>query len=233
MSPRVVAVVPARAGSQRLPGKNRLLLEGRSLFDRAIDGALDAPSIDVVVATTDDPDLLAGEPRDRVTVLDRPARLADSHATTVDVVLDVLDRTGDPEIVVLLQPTSPLRLPADIDACVRELDRAPASCGSVVTVCANEHPVEWVFDHVDGELRPVFGWDATTGRSQDKGQRFRLNGAVYAVRSSALRSGAGFVGPGSRMVEMPSLRSVDIDVAADFEIAAALLRSGLIDGAAT
>ena len=63
---QVIAVVPARRGSKRLAGKNRRLLDGRSLFDRALDCALESSSIGEVIATTDDPELLAGRSRERM-----------------------------------------------------------------------------------------------------------------------------------------------------------------------
>lgn len=222
---RVVAVVPARMGSQRLPGKNRRLLGGRSLFDRAVDCALSASSIDEVLVTTDDPYLLAGDSRERVTLVPRPDDLAGAKVSTKDVVRNLFETYPLPDIVVLLQPTSPLRTPSDVDGCVDLLSSSPDSCPSVVSVCVVEHPIEWTFNENDGELDPVFGWDALAARSQDQPIRYRLNGAVYAVRGEAIAGGVGFVTTGSRMIEMSAMCSVDIDTGQDFEFARALLRA--------
>ncbi len=222
---QVIAVVPARRGSKRLAGKNRRLLDGRSLFDRALDCALESSSIGEVIATTDDPELLAGSSRERMTMVTRPGDLAGDQVATIDVVRDLFRTRRCPDVVVLLQPTSPLRTPSDVDRCVDLLLASPASCRSVVSVCRTDHPVEWTLDSSDGvELHPVFGWDAFTRRSQDHPTRCRPNGAVYAIRT-ALSDGTGFVGPGTRMVEMSARRSIDIDTALDFDIASAILRS--------
>jgi len=223
MRSSVVAVVPARLGSQRLPGKNRRQLAGQSLFDRAIECALTAVTVHEVIGSTDDPALLARPPQDRVTMLPRAAHLATDRSSTLEVILDVFERVGVPDVLVLLQPTSPLRVPDDVDACVSLLLASP-QCPSVVTTCTTEHPIEWTFENRHGVIEPVFGWDALTGRSQDQPLRHRLNGAVYAVRGEHLVAGGTFVSPGTQLIEMPHSRSVDIDTEADFVLAATLLK---------
>ncbi len=121
-SPSVVAVVPARAGSKGIPGKNLRRVAGRSLVRRTVDAAGAAASIDVVVVSTDGDAIAAEGELAGARVVRRPADLAGDEASSESAVLHVLDvlaATGDePEVVVFLQATSPFTDPADLDAAV-------------------------------------------------------------------------------------------------------------------
>ena len=117
--------------------------------------------------------------------------------------------------MVLLQPTSPLRTAADIDAAIRTL----VECGapSCVSVAPVEQSPYWMVrvgdDHVVTPLLPPLA-DAT--RRQDLPLVYVFNGAVYAARAEWLRRERRFVGDGSVAVVMPAERSIDIDTAEDF-----------------
>ena len=125
----MVAVVPARAGSQGLPGKNLARIGGLSLVGRAVQAARDAGVAEVVV-TTDGADIAAEARRLDCTVVDRPAELATGDSRTVDAVLHVVRTLALPDdtLVLLLQPTSPLRTGADVRAV---LDRHAATLTAV------------------------------------------------------------------------------------------------------
>lgn len=217
----VVAVVPARAGSRRLPGKNLLKVEGRTLVEHAIDCGLNARSVDRVVLTTDDPEVLRLPIDPSVVRIERPPELATDSASTSAVLHDVITRTGVPRVVVLLQPTSPLRTPEDVDRTVDAL-LSHRGTPSVATAARLEHPLEWCFDVSGGEIQPIFGWEPFTTRSQDLPTRYTLNGAVYAVRGDHVSARGPLVGPGTRIIEMPASRSVDVDTYHDYLLVSAL-----------
>jgi N-acetylneuraminate synthase len=218
-------LVPARGGSKGLSGKNLSLLGGIPLVARAVRTALRAarhlegPSR--VVCSTDDP-AIASTAREWGAEVPfvRPAELATDEARTLDVArhaLAALD--GEFTAVVLLQPTSPLTEPQDVVGALR-LFRA--SGGPVASVCAAEHPPEWHHRLAeDGRLAPVLP-DVSLSRRQDAGPSFRPNGAIY-VAAPAQVHGDGFWARETRGSVMPPERSVDVDSAADLEVARALL----------
>lgn len=224
-APRVVAIVPARAGSKRVPGKSRRRVGGRTLVDRAVDAALSATTVSSVVVTTDDPAIACRPSDPGVLVLDRPPELATDEAASLDVVRDVLSRIDRVDIAVLVQPTAPFRIGTDIDACVQLVLDDPTGA-PVVTVVEVEHPIEWTFEFENERLVPLAGWAGLPHRSQESATRFRLNGAVYAAGSAFLASGNGFLGPSTRAVVMPAARSLDIDTEFDLELAECMVERG-------
>ena len=214
-----IAVIPARGGSKGVPGKNLLEVAGTSLLARAVSCAHDAAAIDRVVVTTDDKRIAAAARELGVGVVDRPAELATDAAPTSPAVLHALDQVGsDHEIVVLLQPPSPLRTGADVDAVVQRLadDRALASITSVYEV-GDTHPAR-MYRLADGVLQPLDP-DLERVRRQDLPPVYHRNGAIYATRVDALRaSGELIVEPVAGYV-MDARWTVNIDTPADLAVA--------------
>jgi N-acylneuraminate cytidylyltransferase len=210
---RTWAVVPARAGSKGLPGKNVAPLAGRPLVEHAIAQGARVAGIDEVVVTTDDPQVAAVAHRLGVRVVDRPEELAGDLARSVDAVVHALDavEAADDDLVVLLQPTSPLRSDADVAGCLARADGA----GAVVTVCeADHHPFKG-FVEVDGALVPVRELDDLEAPRQALPRALRPNGAVYVVGVGQLRREGRFLVAPVDVVEVPLERSLDVDTAAD------------------
>ncbi|HEY8340090.1 MAG TPA: acylneuraminate cytidylyltransferase family protein [Egibacteraceae bacterium] len=214
-----LALVPARGGSKGLPGKNLALVGGRTLVARAVEAALAVARIDEVAVSSDDAAILAEARRAGATPLHRPAALAGDEATTIDLVRAVLAERDDVDVLVVLQPTSPLREPVDVERCLDALTQAPAAA----TVCALNHPPSWLL-RIDerGALEPLGGWDDVVRRRQDAAPVYALNGAVYAARAAHLRAGGELVGPLTAAVVMPPERSVDVDDALDLQLARVL-----------
>lgn len=222
---RVLALITARGGSKGLPGKNVRPVRGRPLIDFTIAAAREATCVDLVVLSTDDDEIA------RVALacgcevpFRRPAALASDEAKSMDVVMHALDQLPPHDVVVLLQPTSPAREAADIDACVQRLVDAQAP--ACVSVCPAQESPYWMFrlgEHA--RLTPLFDTPAAT-RRQDLPPVFVLNGAVYAARTDALRRMGSFLGPETVAHVMPRERSIDIDTLEDFETFARQLPGG-------
>ena len=175
-----------------------------------------AAGLNEVVVSSDDEAILAEARACGASAERREAALATDDTPTVAVLRDYLEQRPEVEALVLLQPTSPLRTPADVRACLDALDGADR----VVTVTPSEHPVPWTFRVTDdGRLDPVLGWDAVATRRQDAESTYRLNGAVYVLRAEVIRRGDPLIGPGTAAVAMPPERSIDIDGELDLEIA--------------
>ena len=111
-----IAIVPARGGSKRLPGKNLLLLGGKPLLQWTLEAASASKYLDEIIVSSDDPEILSVATENGVSAKLRPNELSSDTAGTVDTILYALSKYAeDFDYVVLLQPTSPLRNVDDID----------------------------------------------------------------------------------------------------------------------
>lgn len=221
---KVLFLIPARAGSKGLPGKNLALLAGIPLVGRAARTARAAARSfpgSRVVCSTDGPDIATAAREWGAEVpFVRPAELATDSASTVDVVRHALGALGDPfDAVVLMQPTSPLIEPEDVRAALALFHETRSP---VVSVCAAEHPVDWHhrMDHA-GRLVPVIHRADALQRQQLE-PSYRPNGAVYVATPSQLAD-SGFLTPDTCGYLMPAERSVDVDSQADLDAARRVL----------
>jgi CMP-N,N'-diacetyllegionaminic acid synthase len=213
----VLAVIPARGGSKGLPGKNILPVQGRPLIAWTVQAARDSRYIDRVIVSSDDDVIIAAAVAAGCDApFRRTAALATDEASSADVVLDALQRIPGHDIVVLLQPTSPLREARDIDGALELLlaSSAPA-CASVRP--AEDHPY-WTFRLEDDRLRRYAGDAARLPlRRQDLPPAWCLNGAVYAARTAWFASEHTFLSDRTVGFQMPAERSLDIDTAVDMD----------------
>lgn len=214
---RVLGVVPARAGSKRLPGKNRTPLGGRPLVEWTFAAASSATTLDAVHVSSDDPVVLTHARRAGLVARPRPAHLAGDRVRNVEVLRAIVGDAFD--IVALLQPTSPLRTGADIDRCLARLVEAGPECPACVSVTPvtelDTLPLAVLRRLTDGRSWPVTDRRAAT---------HRLNGAVYATWTAHLQAGGDLAPPGATAYVMPPSRSIDIDTAE--QLAAAEARLG-------
>lgn len=225
---RIIGVIPARGGSKGLPGKNIRPLDGRPLIAWTIEQAGSCGFFDRVIVSTDDEQIAAVARSAGAEVpFIRPPELATDEAKTIDVILHALDwlkaQSDVPDIVALLQATSPLRTAGDIAAALDTLFAAGAR--SVISVCKSEHHPFWSNvlpenGSLDGFLRP----ELLDRNRQDLPVCYRLNGAIYVAYYDVLREQKGFFGTGSVAYVMPVDRSVDIDTELDFDFTEFLLQ---------
>ncbi len=221
----VLGLITARGGSKGLPRKAVADLGGRPLVAWTVDAAMRSRTLTRIVTSTDDLEIAdaARHAGSEIPLL-RPAHLAtddSAHILTVEHTLDWLhvDRAYSPDYVVLLQPTSPLRSPDDIDAAVTLAveTRADAVCGVCV---ASPHPQRAMTLGADGTLSHFVGLARTADpRRQDLEPAFAPNGAIFVNRRSALLRDRTFVPPGTRAYVMPPDRSIDVDTPWDLELA--------------
>ena len=243
----VLAVIPARGGSKGIKNKNLVEIAGKSLLEWTVDAVRAAKTVDHLFVSTDSIDILRFvegvldvEPLVEgvldVEPLIRPPHLATDHASSEDVVLHALDRTREwgflADVTVMLQCTSPLTLPEDIDGTVEAL-LAPAGMtggveySSALSVTPFEKFLWWDM----GTKKGVVGiqHDQTQRREmrQERHGQFMENGAVYAMKTEAfLDSGSRFCGYTNTYV-MPKERSIEVDDPHDLVIAEALLNARL------
>ena len=211
-----LALITARGGSKSIPCKNILEVANKPLIAHTIIAAQEAESIDRIVVTTNCSKIGAIARHWGAEVpFERPEELARDDTPSIPVVIHALEwlRTHqryDPDYIVLLQPTSPLRMPQDIDAAVQmAYERAADSVVSVRPV--KDHPT-WMMEVNDqGKMQPWIGAEKIATHRQYHSSLYVLNGAIYVVRPEVLISRQQWYAEETYPYVMPTERSVDID----------------------
>ena len=224
--PKVLALIPARGGSRRLPGKNLLKLCGEPITVWSIKAAQQSKYVDRIVVSTDSDEIaeVARAAGADVPFM-RPNYLASDTASSLDVVkhaLNELNQKGQCyEFIVLLQPTSPLRTSKHIDESFELLQSKDAD--AIVGVTELDHPIELTNRLPDDlSMKGFFTTDSHL-RSQDFPKRYRVNGAIYLVRvESLIKENTIFLSDRIYAYKMDREVSVDIDTPYDFRLADAL-----------
>jgi CMP-N,N'-diacetyllegionaminic acid synthase len=221
----VLAVVPARGGSKGLPRKNIRELAGLPLIGYSIRAGLDCPLVDRTVVTTEDEEIKASALRLGAEVIDRPHQYATDSSQTHDVVVHLVHELGKsnqvPDIIALLQPTSPLRTSKHLTESLELFLASNAS--SLVSVCECEHHPFKSLKREEGYLRPLFGYKALEQRRQDLPQAFRPNGAIFLISiDKFMQERMFFVDPILSYV-MDTAYSIDIDTEMDLQLASVIM----------
>lgn len=212
----VLAIIPARGGSKGIPGKNLKLLAGKPLIAWTIEAALAANCVTRTIVSTDDPAIaeVANKAGAELPFV-RPAELASDTASTADVVTHALTECPGYDYFVLLQPTSPLREAADIDAAFNAM-LAAGMDGCVSVSVAQDSPWLMYLDDEHGRLKPVLPPFEQGMRRQDLPQTLLLNGAIYFVRTELFLRTAVFINEKTSGYILPDERAIDIDTYTDF-----------------
>lgn len=228
-SDNILAVIPARAGSKRLINKNTLSLFGKPLIQWTIDAAVESEQFQTIMVSTDSEEI-AGVVKNvnnvEIPYLRSP-ELSNDHATSIDVILDVIsyyESIGyDFDVVVLLQPTSPLRTSQNIVESIDFFYRKNAD--SVVSLTECEHSPLWCNSlPSDLSLSGFIPKKLVSSRSQDLPKYYRLNGAIYIAKKELLKQyKTFFLGDSTYGYIMDKEESVDIDDEFDFSLAKFIL----------
>jgi len=223
---KIIAIIPARGGSKGIPRKNIKLLNDKPLIAYSIEAALKSRRVNRVIVSTEDREIAEISKRYGAEVIDRPKELARDDSPTIDAILHALGLLEKseyiPDVVVLLQPTSPLRNAEDIDNAIELF--LSNDCESVVSVCEIERSPYWSFKIENGYLKPIFGGNYVKMRRQDLPKAYMPNGAIYIATPETLRKYKSFYCPKTVPYIMPLERSVDIDNEIDFMLAALIMK---------
>jgi CMP-N,N'-diacetyllegionaminic acid synthase len=215
--PKICGIIPARGGSQRLPRKNLLPLAGMPLIGHSIRAALECPGITDCIVSTEDDEIKGVALAYGARVSDRPAYLATDAAQTHGVVAHVLKElqaAGElPDYFVLLQPTSPLRRAAHIQACIEAFFASTAACA--ISVTREEHHPYKDFIVRDGFLHPLFEGQNPELVRQELPEVYRQNGAIYLLPSELFLSRMMFLIPPALAFIMSQEDGIDIDTEVD------------------
>ena len=230
---KILALIPARGGSKRLPGKNIRLLGGKPLIAWSIDVAKDIPEICDILVSTDDP-TIADIARNKGVLVPwlRLSELATDTASSVDVAIHALDwyerEYGAVDGLLLLQPTSPFRSRKTLVQAIHLFDENLGK--SVIGVSpASSHPL-WCFEIRDQLLRPFVGQGGMNLRSQDLPPAYVVNGSLYLINPKTLRIQHSLFNHSMLplLIDQPE-EVIDIDTEWDWKIAEAALISAISD----
>jgi len=227
-SKHVVAVIPARSGSKRVPNKNVKLLGGHPLIYYTIREALKAKTLSRIIFSTDSPEYaeLARSYGAETPYL-QPKEISGDVGTfpVLKYCVDYLEQVENykVDVIVTLEPTSPFRVAQDIDDAVNKL--LETGCDSVVGVREIKEPPAWMFTLNSDTMQPFLGGDTSQlGLSGDLPRLFLPNGCVYVTQRDVLMSEGRIFGKDCRALIMPPERSLDIDGPEDFGYAEFCLR---------
>jgi CMP-N,N'-diacetyllegionaminic acid synthase len=224
-----LAVIMARGGSQGVPGKNLRIVAGKPLIAWTIEAALQCPLLDRVVVTTDSFEIAdIGRTFGAEVPFMRPAELAHDDTPGMVPLLHAVKWLGDnenysPDLVMLLQPTSPLRTAGDITAAIELL--LEKSADTVVSLSpVDQHPYIMKVVEPDGRIRDYVKLDQPPDRRQDFPPLYALNGALYLARLDVLLERESFYPDMTYGLIMPGERSLDVDTPWDLYLADLILR---------
>lgn len=225
---KILALIPARGGSKRLPGKNIRSLGGRPLIGWTIAAARDSGVCSYIIVSTDDEGIAQVARTQGADVPGlRPAELASDTAGSVEVALHALElheqEHGPIDGLLLLQPTSPFRTADTIRTAVQKFIVTAGEHPVVSVSPAASHPA-WCFRTTEYGMEPFLGWEALNKRSQDLEPALVLNGAIYLIAPDRLRKESSFLTKDTLPLIMKNdLEEIDIDTLADWEKAEAAL----------
>ncbi len=228
---RAIGVIPARGGSERLPGKNTRVIAGKPLLAYTISAAKQAACLSEVIVSTEDEEIarLAREHGSRVIM--RPAELARSDSPIDDAMRHACDEAQrydktPIDIVVCMQANVPVRKDGEIDEVVTRLRATPWATAVATAYCVQQRP-EWmkrIKDPATMEIEPFM--DAGTAyRTQDLPHLYLLDGAIVAVRADVLRRTArdrrvhAYMGERVLIVPHDPRYAVEVDEESDVELA--------------
>jgi CMP-N,N'-diacetyllegionaminic acid synthase len=224
--PKILAIIPARGGSKRLPGKNIMMFNGKPMIAWTIEALKNSKYIDRVIVSTDDDKIAEVARKYGAEVpFKRPPELASDAATMVDTIRHAAEfmreeHGYEPEYVSYFQATSPLRTSEDIDnACELMFSRNANACVSVVQTKLDPHYTNTIddFGFYHNYFTPGGRKYMRTLGSVPK--TYLLNGAIYLIKTNVFYEENTFEPPRTVAYEMSEFVSSDIDTYADFVVA--------------
>lgn len=220
----ILGLVPARSGSQELKNKNLLKIKGKTLIELTLIQAKKSKYINKVFLSTDSTDykkILKKLNLENKYI--RPKKLATNTASIYDVARHAVrwyeKNNWIVDFVVILQPTTPFRLAKDIDKVIKILLKSKAD--SAISITKVRYPVHWMLKlNKNGLISSIFKKGNQYIRRQDAPQYYKPSGAIYVLKTSLLKK-IKYLLPTKKTigVEMPQIKSINIDTKLDYLIA--------------
>jgi CMP-N,N'-diacetyllegionaminic acid synthase len=220
---KVLAVIPARGGSKGVPGKNTKLLGAKPLICHAIECAIGSGVVTKIVVSTDGDEITKIASAYNIEVIKRPLELADDSSNVVTAVEHAYKFLNEEfDVIVLLQPTSPLRTPKDLHNVIKLLQENPQTDGVISVVPMDDvHPAR-MYNLAANESLVPFLENSETLRRQDLNPVYYRNGCFYVVRTKAFFQQQSFMVENKLAYIMNPEWLVNIDTQRDFKLATLL-----------
>ncbi len=226
MTKKIVAIIPARGGSKDLPGKLVINLAGKPLIAWTIEASLKSKYVTKTVVSSDDREILKISEEYGSEAIQRPVELANDTATSESVVKHTIDflsaRNELFDVLVLLQPTSPLRTSNDIDNALGIMLDTDAT--AIISVFETDNKILKSFKSgVNGYLEGIANNEYPFMRRQDLPKTFMPNGAIYIINVDLFKKYGNLMTDRTSCYVMPVNRSIDIDTFEDLSVAAEMM----------
>lgn len=222
-SPSILALIPARGGSKGIPRKNALSVAGKPLVAHSIDQALASRHVSRVAVSTDDGEIAEISRHAGATVVQRPAEISGDKASSESALIHALGELSategyQPDFVVFLQCTSPLRRTGDIDSAIEKL---LAQGGDSLLSVSPSHRFLWA--EVEGKAISLNYDFRQRPRRQDMPAQYVENGSIYVFRPKILLEGGNRLGGKVVLHVMDEDAAWDIDTPFDMRVAEMLM----------
>ncbi len=231
---KVLGIIPARAGSKRVPDKNIRLLANKPLIVFTIEAAIKSKYLDRFIVSTDSAKIkeICVKAGAEVPFL-RPPQLSTDEVADKPVILHTIDwlirnENYQSDIIVLLRPTTPFKTPEIIDAVIDFLIKTNADAVRTVTKVEGVHHPYWMYQKGDNNRAIPVIRDIEVDKfyqSQILPEVYRLNGVVDAIKTSVLMSHKKLYGDDMRIFEIPEEQSIDVDTEMDLRICELIMTS--------
>jgi pseudaminic acid cytidylyltransferase len=221
---RRIAIIPARAGSKRLPGKNLRIFHGKPIVHYTVEAGIQSNCFDKIIVSSDSSEILNSVSSFNVSLHERSSSLASDEARVVDVcervILEESNIKNQYDQICVLYATAPMRTASDICSVVGLLDRSDCNY-AIATTHYSHYPFQALKAYPNNFVKPMWPHLATK-RSNEIGELIAGNGSTYAAKTNAFCESKEFYGEGMRYHLMPKSRSVDIDTEEDWKLAESL-----------
>ncbi|UAJ72577.1 acylneuraminate cytidylyltransferase family protein [Synechocystis sp. PCC 7339] len=212
----IISIIPARGGSKGIPGKNIRPLVGKPLIVHSILDCRESRLVNQTLVTTDDPQIAAVARDYGAQIIDRPAELASDTASSevalLHALLEIEKQGVEPELIVFLQCTSPLRTGQDIDWAIAQFREEGAD--SLLSVSPSHR---FLWQKVDGQAQSINYDYCDRQRRQDMNPQYMENGSIYIFKPWVLKELNNRLGGKISLFIMPEEQSYEIDSLADLK----------------
>ncbi|MDD5086532.1 MAG: acylneuraminate cytidylyltransferase family protein [Candidatus Nanoarchaeia archaeon] len=225
---KIISIIPARGGSKRLPKKNILDLAGKPVIAYSIEQSLNSDLVDRTIVSTEDNEIAEISRKYGAEFIDRPENLSTDKATTLSVLKHVIEtlknQKYNPDVVILLQPTSPLRKTEQIDESIKKLIDNDAN--AVISVIELHVGYEWLLGIKDERLHFIFEKERKNTRYQDQEKAYELNGAIYTYKTEIIEESRIYnFHENCIALPMDKITSMQIDDNTDFKIIESIIKN--------
>lgn len=210
----IVSVIPARGGSKAIPKKNIVPFLGQPLISYTIRQSVESNLIDRTYVSTDDNHISDISRKAGAEIIRRPDELARDTSSTEEALLHAIESIPhSPEIIVLLQCTSPLRREGDIDEVIQLVTNGDYDSA---LSCCEDHSFYWTYEN---DSAKAVNYDPRERkRRQDLDRWYQENGSIYVMKREILKEEQCRLGGSIGIHEMPKEMSFEIDTPEDYRI---------------